>query len=131
MKKRLGINSKQCILFLVFAFEFFKFIKSHRIIENLGWKGPYGSSSSNPPAMGRDTFPQTRLLKAPSNLALNRAREGAATASLGNLCQGLTTLTVKNFFLISNLNLPSFHLKPLPFVLSLHHLLKCPPPAFS
>jgi len=55
--------------------------------------------SFQPPAMGRDTSHQTRLLKAPSNLALNTAREGAATASLGNLCQGLTTLTVKNFFL--------------------------------
>jgi len=47
------------------------------------------------------------LLKAPSNLALDTAREGAATASLGNLCQCLTTLIVKNFFLISNLNLLS------------------------
>jgi len=47
------------------------------------------------------------LLTTPSNLALNTAREGAATASLGSLCQGLTTLTVKNFFLISNLNPPS------------------------
>jgi len=58
----------------------------------------------HPPAVGRDTFHQTRLLKAPSNLALNTAREGAATASLGSQCQGLTTLTVKNFFLISSLS---------------------------
>ena len=86
----------------------------------LGWKGPYRSSSSNPPAMGRDTFHQTRLLKAPANLALNTAREGAATASLGSLCQCLTTLMVKNFFLISNLDLPSFSFEPFPLVLSLH-----------
>jgi len=58
--------------------------------------------------MSRDTFHQTMLLKSPSNLTLNAAREGAATASLGNLRQGLTTLTVKNFFLIVSLNLPSF-----------------------
>jgi len=64
--------------------------------------------------MGRDPFHQTRLLKAPSSLALNTAREGAPTASLGNLCQGLSTLRVENFFLISNLKLPSFSLKPLP-----------------
>jgi len=57
--------------------------------------------------MSTDIFHQTRLLRAPSNLALNTAREGAATASLGNLGQGLATLTRKNFFLISNLNLPS------------------------
>jgi len=35
--------------------------------------------------MSRDIFHQPRLLRAPSNLALNPAREGAATASLGNL----------------------------------------------
>jgi len=62
--------------------------------------------------MGRNTFHQTRLLKAPSNLSLNPAKEGAVTASLGNLGQGLTTLRVKNFFLISNLKLPFFSLKP-------------------
>jgi len=67
--------------------------------------------------MGRDPFHQTRLLKDLPNLALNTAREGAATASPGNLGQCLTTLTVKNFFLISHLNLPSFSLKPLPLVL--------------
>jgi len=61
--------------------------------------------------MSRDPFHQSRVLRAPSSLALNTAREGAATASLGNLCQGLTTLMVKNFVLISNLNLPSFSLK--------------------
>jgi len=54
--------------------------------------------------MSRDVFLQTRVLRAPSNLALNPAREGAATASLGNLGQGLTTLMGKNFFLRSHLN---------------------------
>jgi len=44
--------------------------------------------------MDRDTFHQTRLLQALSSLALNPTREGATTASLGNLCQGLTTLIV-------------------------------------
>jgi len=64
-----------------------------------------------PRAMGTDPFHQPRLLKAPSNLALDTAREGAATASLGNLCQGLTTLRVKNFFLIARLNLTLFQLE--------------------
>jgi len=31
--------------------------------------------------MGRDTFHYTRLLKAPSNLALNASREGATCSS--------------------------------------------------
>jgi len=78
--------------------------------------------------MSKDTFHQTRLLRAP--LALNPAREGAATASLGNPGQGLTTLIAKNFFLVSNLNLPSFRLEPFPLVLSLHTLVKSPSPSF-
>ncbi|KAK4822238.1 hypothetical protein QYF61_011879 [Mycteria americana] len=57
------------------------------------------------------------------------AGNGASTTSLGNLFQCLTTLIVKNFFLISSLNLPSFSLKPLPLVLSLHALVKSPSPA--
>ena len=73
--------------------------------------------------------PSARMLKAPSNLALNTARKGTATTSLSNMCQGLTTLTVKNFFPISNLNLPFFSLKPSPLVLSLHTLIKSPSPA--
>jgi len=35
---------------------------------------------------------QIRLLRAPSNLALNVSRDGASTASLGSLCQCLTAL---------------------------------------
>jgi len=79
--------------------------------------------------MGRDIFHQPRLLRAPSNLALNTAREGAATASLGNLGQGLTNLTVNNFFLTANLSLPFSSLRPVPLVLSLHALVKSPSPA--
>jgi len=76
--------------------------------------------------MGRAPLHQPRVLRALSNLALNTAREGAATASLGNVGQGLTALTVMNFFLISHINLPSFSLKLVPFVLSLHALVKSP-----
>jgi len=39
------------------------------------------------PVLGRDTSHQTRLPKAPSKLVLSISRDGAATASLGNLCQ--------------------------------------------
>jgi len=81
--------------------------------------------------MGRDPFHQPRVLRAPSILALNPAREGAATASLGSRGQGLSTLRVKHFFLISNLNHPSLTVKPLTRVLSLHALVKSPSRAFS
>ena len=63
---------------------------------------------------------QTRLPRATSSLALNACRDGASTASLGNLFQCVTTLCVKNFLLISNLNLPCLSLKPVPLVLSLY-----------
>jgi len=56
---------------------------------------------SNPLPWARDTFHCSRLLKAPFNLVLNASREGASTASLGNLCQCTTTLIVKSLFLTS------------------------------
>jgi len=51
--------------------------------------------------VGRDPFHQTRLLKAPLKEDLNIDREVAATASLGNLDQGLITLRVMYCFLVS------------------------------
>jgi len=56
----------------------------------------------------------------------NVSRDGASTASLGNLCQCPITLTVKSFFLISSRNLPSFSLNPLLLVLPQQGLLKSP-----
>ena len=93
---------------------------------DLAWNMPYRSSLSNLPAMGRDTFHLTTLLKAPSSLTLNTSRERAATDPLCNLGQGLTALRVKNLFLISNLNLQSFSFKTLSLVSSLHALVKVP-----
>jgi len=49
---------------------------------------------------------------------------------LGNLFLCLTTLSVKNLFLISSLNLLSSSLKPVPLVLSLPVLIASPSPAF-
>lgn len=66
-------------------------------------------SIPKPPAIGRDTSHLTRLLKALSNLASSPGRVGASTTSLSKQC--LTTLTVKHFFLTSNLNFFAFSLK--------------------
>lgn len=52
-------------------------------------------------------------MKDTSNLALNTASDGASRASLAILFQRLTTSTVKRFFPMSILNMPSFCLKPL------------------
>ena len=79
----------------------------HRIIGWLGLKRTTMTIEFQPPAMCRVTNHQTRLPRATSSLALNASRDGASTTSLGNLFQCVTTLFVKNFLLISNLNLPS------------------------
>ena len=60
---------------------------------------------------------QIRLLRAPSNLALNTSRDEESTPSLRNEFQH-TTLS-KKLPPVFNLNLPSFSLKPFPLVLSL------------
>ena len=106
---------------------FFRHIQNHRTV----WVGrDLIGHLVQRPAMGRDTFHYTRLLKVPFNLALNASRQGTSTASLGNLFQCLTTLIVKTLFITSNINQPSFSLKPLPLVLSLHALVQSPSPAF-
>jgi len=45
-------------------------------------------------------------------------------AFLGKQFRSLATLIIKNFFLISSLDLPSFSLNPLHFVLSLEPLVE-------
>ncbi|KAK4823315.1 hypothetical protein QYF61_000917 [Mycteria americana] len=55
-------------------------------------------------------------------------RDGDSTTSLGSLFQCLTTVSVKEFFLISNLNLPWRNLRPFPLVLSLVTWEKRPTP---
>jgi len=82
-----------------------------------------------PPAVCSVANQQTRLPRATSSLTFNACRDGASTASLGNLFQCITTLCVKNFFLISNLNLPCLSLRPFPLVLSLSTPVNsCTPP---
>ena len=81
--------------------------------------------------MGRVATHQIRLPSSPSNLTLSTSRDGASTVSLGSLCQSLTTLWVKDFFLTSNLNLPSSSLKLFPLVLSLSDCVKSRSPCSS
>lgn len=61
----------------------------------------------------------TRLLKASSSVALNTSMDGTATASEGDLFHCVTTPIITNFLLMFNMNLPSFNLKLLLFVLLL------------
>jgi len=95
-----------------------------RFTEWFGLEGTFKGHLVQPSAISRDIFNWIRLLRALSSLTLNVSRDGASTTSLGNLGQCLTTLSVKNFSLLSSVNLPSLCLKPLPLVLSQQALLK-------
>lgn len=59
-----------------------------------------------------------------SSLDLNTARLESSTTFLSNLFQSLTTLTVEDHFLTSNLDFLSFNLYPLLLFLSLQFLTK-------
>jgi len=84
---------------------------------DLSWKGPQRSSSSNCPATGRVAIHyirlQIRLPRIASNLALSRLGHPQV---LWAACAGTSAL--KNFRLTFSLNLPSFSSKLFPFGLS-------------
>lgn len=73
----------------------------------------------HPLVMGRDTLHSPRLIQGPSSLALDTSKDEAATAVLGNLCQGLNTLTGNNFFTVTHTTPPSGSGKPFPHVQAL------------
>lgn len=66
----------------------------YRISEEFGLEGTLKGHLGQPPAMTRDIFNQTRLLRDLSNLTFNVCRNAAATTSLGTLC--FIILSVKN-----------------------------------
>ena len=68
---------------------------------------------------------------APSSGFRAPARDTSHRIIESYLFQCFTTLMVKSFFLVSNLNLPSFSLKTFPLVLSLHTLVKSPSPRYT
>jgi len=61
--------------------------------------------------------PLTVSLSATFPYFLNTSRDSDSPTSLGSLFQCLTTLSKKNFFLSSNLNLAWHNLRPLPLIL--------------
>lgn len=101
-----------------------KISQSSLITELFGLEGIFTDHLVQPPAMRRDIFNEIRLLSSLSNLTLTVSRDGRSTTSLGNWFQCSTTLIIIIFFLIPNLNVLSFSLKPFPPVLSQQALLK-------
>lgn len=81
--------------------------------------------------MGRAATHHIRLPSIPSKPALNTSPGMGIHSLSGQLCQCFSTLWVDNFHLISNLNLPSFNLKPFSLVLSLPGYVKSEPPSLQ
>ena len=84
------------------------------IIEAFDLEGPLKGYLFQFPCNEQEHPQLHQMLRALTSPTLNVSRDGASTTSLGNLCQCLTTLTVKTFFFLSNLNFPSFNLKHFP-----------------
>jgi len=76
----------------IFGSYFVYNFKTLRMTEWLRLERALKMINFQPHAMGRSATQQLRLPRFPSNLALSTSRNGASTASLGNLYQGLITL---------------------------------------
>jgi len=83
------------------------YCESQTFVESLELEGTFKGHLVQLPCNEQGHHSHIRLPRASSSLALKVSRDGASTTSLGNLCQCITTLTVKDFFFTSNLNLPS------------------------
>ena len=59
-----------------------------------------------PPCHGQEHLSLDQASERFSNLTLNMSSDGAPATSLGNMFHCLTTLVIKKFFLILNVNLP-------------------------
>mgnify|MGYP001855329352 CR=1 FL=1 len=84
------------------------------------------------PCCGQGCHPSAQAAQGPIQPGLEHFQVRDTLSFSGQLCHCLTALLVKNFFLKSNLNLPSFTLKPLPLVLSvLDHVQSWSPSSFK
>lgn len=66
------------------------------IIEWAGLERTFKGHRVQPAATDRDIFTQSKLLKAPSNVALDVSKDEASSTSLGSLFLAFSTLRVKS-----------------------------------
>jgi len=105
-------------------------LQIHRIIEWPGLKRTTMIIEFQPPCYAQGCQPPDQAAQSHIQPGLECPRDGASTTSLGNLFQCVTTLYVKNFLLISNLNHSCLNLKPSLLVLSLFTLVNSRSPLF-
>jgi len=119
-------DSSLSVLRLVLALEICSIQRSQnrRIIAWFELEGNFKGHLVQSPCNEQGHRQLDQVSQSPIQPDLECSRDGALTTSSGNQCQCFTTLIVKNFFLMSSLNLPSLSLKPLPLVLLLQALLK-------
>ena len=101
--------------------EYFQESQNHSIIEVLRLENTIKIMKSNHDLTILPNSNSPQLNHIPEHhiqTVFKHIRDGDSTTSLGSLFQCLTTLSVKKFFLISNLNLPWCNLRPFPLVLS-------------
>ena len=91
---------------------------THRIMESFELEETFKGHLVQLPCNEQGCLHYIRLLRAPSSLTLSVSTDGVSTTYLGNLCQCLTSLSVKKLLPYVHSNLPSFSLKPFPLVLS-------------
>ena len=103
---------------------------NHRIIGSFELEGTFKDCPVQLPSNEQGHPQLHQVLRALPSLTSGVSRDGASSTSLGNLCHCLTTFIVKNFVLMSNLNLHSFSLNPFPLILSPQTLLKSLFPSF-
>lgn len=101
-----------------------KQVRDHKIMEWFGLKVTFKDHLVQLLFHGQGLLSLDEVPQSPIQFVLEHSH-GASTNSLGNQFQCFLTPTIKNFFIIFNLNLPSFRLKPLPFVLPLYSPIKC------
>ena len=104
-------------------------IQYHRIIEWPGLKRTTVIISFQPPCYVQDRQPADQAAQSHIQPGLECLQGWGIHNLLGQLFQCVTTLCVKNFLLISNLNLPCLSLKSLPLVLSLPTIVKSHSPS--
>ena len=82
--------------------------ENHWIIEWFELEGTLKTIQLQPPCHGQGHLPLDQAAQSLIHPDLEHFQGGLSTISPGNLFQHLTTLTVKKFFLISNLNFFQF-----------------------